>query len=132
MKQARGLRNNNPLNIIKSEKINWQGEVKPSTDPNFAQFETVWTAGSIEAAPHLLQQTWMQDDPTDHCPMGPGRSSGDCRLHQHGVQAHGTEPRPAAASDEGGDEGDVVRHRAGYGDDGVRTERESLSSNEDG
>ena len=41
MKQARGLRNNNPLNIIKSEKINWQGEVKPSTDPNFAQFETL-------------------------------------------------------------------------------------------
>ena len=40
MKQARGMRNNNPLNIIKSEKINWQGEVKPSTDPNFAQFET--------------------------------------------------------------------------------------------
>ena len=33
------MRNNNPLNIIKSEKINWQGEVKPSTDPNFAQFE---------------------------------------------------------------------------------------------
>ena len=22
---ARGMRNNNPLNIIKSEKINWQG-----------------------------------------------------------------------------------------------------------
>ena len=41
------------------------------------------------------------------------------------MQAHGTEPRPAAASDEGGDEGDVVRHRAGYGDDGVRTERET-------
>ena len=41
MKQARGMRNNNPLNIIKSEKINWQGEVKPSTDPNFAQFETL-------------------------------------------------------------------------------------------
>ena len=40
MKQARGMRNNNPLNIIKSEKINWQGEVKPSTDPNFAQFYT--------------------------------------------------------------------------------------------
>ena len=34
---ARGMRNNNPLNIIKSEKINWQGEVKPSTDPNFAK-----------------------------------------------------------------------------------------------
>ena len=41
MKQARGLRNNNPLNIIKSEKINWKGEVKPSTDRNFAQFETM-------------------------------------------------------------------------------------------
>ena len=41
MKQARGMRNNNPLNIVKSEKINWQGEVKPSTDPNFAQFETM-------------------------------------------------------------------------------------------
>ncbi len=40
MKQSRGMRNNNPLNIIKSEKINWQGEVKPSTDPNFAQFES--------------------------------------------------------------------------------------------
>ncbi len=40
MKQPRGLRNNNPLNIVKSE-INWQGEVKPSTDPNFAQFETM-------------------------------------------------------------------------------------------
>ena len=41
MKKARGLRNNNPLNIIKSENINWKGEVKPSTDPNFAQFETL-------------------------------------------------------------------------------------------
>ena len=40
MKQPRGLRNNNPLNIIKSENINWKGEVKPSTDRNFAQFET--------------------------------------------------------------------------------------------
>ena len=38
MSLARGMRNNNPLNIIKSEKINWQGEVKPSTDPNFAQY----------------------------------------------------------------------------------------------
>ena len=26
MKKARGLRNNNPLNIIKSENINWKGE----------------------------------------------------------------------------------------------------------
>ncbi len=41
MKKVRGLRNNNPLNIIKSENINWKGEVKPSTDKNFAQFETM-------------------------------------------------------------------------------------------
>ena len=53
MKQARGLRNNNPLNIIKSEKINWQGEVKPSTDPNFAQFETL--EYGLRAAFKLLQ-----------------------------------------------------------------------------
>ena len=55
MKQARGMRNNNPLNIIKSEKINWQGEVKPSTDPNFAQFETL---ESVRGLP-----------PTLHCPQ---------------------------------------------------------------
>ena len=28
----------------------------------------------------------------------------------------------AVQFDEGGNEGDVVRHRAGYGDDGVRTD----------
>ena len=43
MSLARGMRNNNPLNIIKSEKINWQGEVKPSTDPNFAQLKLLRT-----------------------------------------------------------------------------------------
>ena len=51
MKQARGMRNNNPLNIIKSEKINWQGEVKPSTDPNFAmgagRFGKSWHGGTL-------------------------------------------------------------------------------------
>ena len=57
--------------------------------------------------------------------MGPRGTKGDWCLRQHRLQAHGTPSRPAAASDEGGDEGDVVRHRAGYGDDGVRTERET-------
>ena len=52
MKQPRGLRNNNPLNIIKS-KINWKGEVKPSTDRNFAQFETL--EYGLRAAFKLLQ-----------------------------------------------------------------------------
>lgn len=53
MKQARGLRNNNPLNIIKSANINWQGEVKPSKDKNFCQFETM--AYGCRAALKLLR-----------------------------------------------------------------------------
>ena len=57
--------------------------------------------------------------------MGSRGTKGDCRLRQHCLQAHRTEPRPATASDEGRDEGDVVRHRAGYGDDGVRTHGEA-------
>ena len=67
----------------------------------------------------------MQDHSPDRGALGSRGTKGDWRLRQHRLQAHGTEPRPAAASDEGGDEGDVVRHRAGYGDDGVRTERET-------
>ena len=67
----------------------------------------------------------MQDDSANRGTMGSRGTKGDCRLRQHCLQAHRTEPRPATASDEGGDEGHVVRHRAGYGDDGVRTERET-------
>ncbi len=67
MKQARGMRNNNPLNIIKSEKINWQGEVKPSTDPNFAQFETL--EYGLRAAFKLLR-TYYQT-------VGPRGAKGD-------------------------------------------------------
>ena len=103
MKQARGLRNNNPLNIIKSEKINWQGEVKPSTDPNFAQFETL--EYGLRAAFKLLRTYYQK-----------------C---QDGVQVHRTESRPTAASDEGRDKGDVVRHRVGHGHDGVRPHGEA-------
>ena len=39
-KLARGMRNNNPLNIIKSQ-IKWLGEVRPGTDSRFAQFESM-------------------------------------------------------------------------------------------
>ena len=60
MSLARGMRNNNPLNIIKSEKINWQGEVKPSTDPNFAQF-----------APHLLYEARVHYDSANRGTVGP-------------------------------------------------------------
>lgn len=31
-KIARGLRNNNPLNIIKSANVNWQGQVNSGRD----------------------------------------------------------------------------------------------------
>ena len=67
----------------------------------------------------------MPDDSANRGTVGPRGTKGDWRLRQHRLQAHRTEPRPAAASDEGGNEGDVVRHRAGYGNDGVRTERET-------
>ena len=53
MKQARGMRNKNPLNIVKNPNITWQGEVKPSTDKNFAQFETL--AYGCRAALKLLR-----------------------------------------------------------------------------
>ena len=67
----------------------------------------------------------MPDDSANRGAMGPRGTKGDWRLRQHRLQAHRTEPRPAAASDEGGNEGDVVRHRAGYGNDGVRTHGEA-------
>ena len=41
MKQARGMRNNNPLNIIKNKNINWKGQLCNSTDPTFVQFDTI-------------------------------------------------------------------------------------------
>ena len=104
MKQARGMRNNNPLNIVKSDRINWQGEVKPSTDPTFAQFETL--EYGLRAAFKLLR-TYYQ---------------------KHGCRTIRQIVARWDPSDEGGDEGDVVRHRAGYGDDGVRTERETAGA----
>ena len=86
------MRNNNPLNIIKSEKINWQGEVKPSTDPNFAQFETL-----------------------EYGLPGGG-------VYQGSESAYGDCTRRSTASNETGDAGTLVRHRTGYGYGGVRTE----------
>ena len=53
LRQPRGLRNKNPLNIVKNPNISWQGEIKPSTDKNFAQFETL--AYGCRAALKLLR-----------------------------------------------------------------------------
>jgi len=38
---ARGLRNNNPLNIEKSKGNAWQGEIIPSADGRFSQFKSI-------------------------------------------------------------------------------------------
>ncbi len=38
---SRGIRNNNPLNIERSKSRPWIGEIRPSQDPRFAQFETI-------------------------------------------------------------------------------------------
>ena len=39
--QARGLRNCNPLNIRKSQKVFWIGEKVKGNDPDFCQFESM-------------------------------------------------------------------------------------------
>jgi len=45
--RSRGLKNNNPGNI-KETGTNWQGQLKPSGDPPFAQFqEMVWGARAM-------------------------------------------------------------------------------------
>ncbi len=53
MKQARGLRNNNPLNIIKNKNINWKGQLCNGTDPTFVQFDTM--ANGLRATLMLLR-----------------------------------------------------------------------------
>ena len=69
MSLARGMRNNNPLNIVMSEKINWQGEVKPSTDPNFAQFETL--EYGLRAAFKLLRTYYQKHGCRTHTGLSP-------------------------------------------------------------
>lgn len=50
---ARGLRNNNPLNIRLSATTRWQGEIRPSRDKSFCQFESM--AYGYRAGLKLLQ-----------------------------------------------------------------------------
>jgi hypothetical protein len=38
---ARGLRNNNPGNLRKTSANQWVGEIQPSSDPAFCQFDTM-------------------------------------------------------------------------------------------
>ena len=41
LKVARGLRNNNPLNIIRSRAFQWKGQRTEQTDRRFVQFENM-------------------------------------------------------------------------------------------
>ena len=41
LKVARGLRNNNPLNIIRSRAIRWKGQRTEQTDHRFVQFDNM-------------------------------------------------------------------------------------------
>lgn len=53
---SRGLRNNNPGNIRKSN-VNYQGEIIPSTDPAFKQFKTiVWGYRAMFMLLHTYQK----------------------------------------------------------------------------
>lgn len=49
---ARGIRNNNPLNIIHSKAV-WKGQSAQQTDPNFVQFQSM--EYGIRAAVRLLK-----------------------------------------------------------------------------
>lgn len=53
MKEVRGIRNNNPLNIIKGN--NWMGERPNQTDPTFEQFVSM--EYGIRAALKLIRRT---------------------------------------------------------------------------
>ena len=116
------MRNNNPLNIIKSEKINWQGEVKPSTDPNFAQFETL--EYGLRAALKLLRTYYTKHGCTTirqivarWDPEGPKVIEAYVRTVCKHTGLNPDQQLPPMKEE--------TKHRAGYGDDGVRTERET-------
>lgn len=51
VKEPRGIRNNNPLNIRKGNK--WRGELKNQTDPEFEQFTSL--GYGIRAALRLMR-----------------------------------------------------------------------------
>ena len=55
---ARGLRNNNPLNIIKNKNIDWKGQLCNGTDPTFLQFDTM--AHGLRATLKLLNTYYVK------------------------------------------------------------------------
>ena len=59
-KVARGLRNNNPLNIIRSKAIHWKGQRTEQTDRRFVQFENMLMG--YRAAFKVLQNYRVRHD----------------------------------------------------------------------
>ena len=64
----------------------------------------------------------MQDHYADHLTMGTGNGEPGGGVYQGGESAYGDCTRRSTASNETGDAGTLVRHRAGYGDGRVWTE----------
>lgn len=69
---VRGLRNNNPLNIVRNPHFCWLGEVKENDDKTFVKFETMAQGMScrIETAARLLRKAQMQHHQPHHPTMG--------------------------------------------------------------
>ncbi|HYM34699.1 MAG TPA: hypothetical protein VET48_04835 [Steroidobacteraceae bacterium] len=67
---TRGLRLNNPGNIFFNEANNWEGEIRPSTDPELAQFATM--PYGIRAWRHVIDSYALRGittlGPTDTSP----------------------------------------------------------------
>ena len=57
--KPRGIRNNNPLNIVHSAKNCWLGVVTPQDDPKFVQFATMYYG--MRAA-YIIMFRYMQRD----------------------------------------------------------------------
>ena len=64
----------------------------------------------------------MQDHYADYFTMGAGNGKPGGGVYQGSESAYGDCTRRSTASNETGDAGTLVRHRVGYGDDGVRTD----------
>ena len=62
---TRGERNQNPLNIRRSEKTRWLGQAKRQCDREFVQIQS-----SFPHPAHLHQAAWTDYAEGHHLPMG--------------------------------------------------------------
>ena len=67
---SRGLENRNPGNIRHSSS-RYRGEVRPSRDPAFKEFEAIeWGYRAIFVTQHLPQKVWSEVDSHDDFALG--------------------------------------------------------------